>query len=64
MIEDWKQRIDTGKMVATISVDLSKTFHSLPHGLLIAELSAYGVYSGSLLLVICVIAIKGLNWAM
>ena len=43
MIEDWKKCIDTGKMVGAISVDLSNAFDCLPHGLLIAKLSAYGV---------------------
>ena len=38
-----EKSFDTGKMVGTISVDLSKAFDSLPHGLLIAKLSAYGV---------------------
>ena len=47
MIEDWEKCFDTGKVVGTISVDLSKAFDSLPHGLLIAKLSAYRVYFNS-----------------
>ena len=43
MIEDWKRSINTGKMLGTISVDWCKAFDSLPHGLLIAKLSAYRV---------------------
>ena len=43
MIEDWKSELDNGNIIGTVAIDLSKAFDSLPHGLLIAKLHAYGV---------------------
>ena len=43
MIQDWKTALDNGNFVGSIAVDLSKAFNSLPHGLLVAKLHAYGV---------------------
>jgi len=42
-IEAWRQSLDNGHIVATVLMDLSKAFDSLPHGLLIAKLHSYGV---------------------
>ena len=43
MIEEWKSALDNGNMVGSIALDLSRAFDSLPHGLLLAKIYAYGV---------------------
>lgn len=42
-VEEWKQALDNNETAAIIAMDLSKAFDSIPHGLLIAKLSSYGV---------------------
>ncbi len=41
-VDNWKQALDNDEYVGAILMDLSKAFDSIPHGLLIAKLSAYG----------------------
>jgi len=41
-VENWRKALDDKKHVGCILIDLSKAFDSLPHGLLIAKLHAYG----------------------
>ena len=43
MIEEWKSALDNGNMVGSIAIDPSRAFDSLPHGLLLAKIYAYGV---------------------
>ena len=42
LIENWKLALDNKKIIAALSVDLSKTFDCLQHDLIIAKLHAYG----------------------
>ena len=48
MVEEWKDNLDNNFIVAAVLTDLSKAFDCIPHDLLIAKLSAYGLNSDSL----------------
>ena len=43
MIEKWKRTLDENMKVGAIFMDLSKTFDTLNHRLLLAKLKAYGL---------------------
>ena len=47
-MEEWKENLDDNFIVGAVLTDLSKAFDSIPHDLLIAKLSAYGLNSDSL----------------
>ena len=48
MIEDWWENLDKIFFIRAVLTDLSKAFDCMPHDLLIAKLSAYGLSSNSL----------------
>ncbi len=43
LIDSWKFVLDNNNFVGTIPMDLSKTFDCIPHGLLVADMHAYGL---------------------
>lgn len=41
-VDDWKRALDEGSTAGALLMDLSKAFDVIPHGLLLAKLTAYG----------------------
>ena len=51
LLNRWQKALDDSNIVGTVLMDLSKAYDCLPHDLLIAKLSAYGVNYNSLKLI-------------
>ena len=45
LLQSWQKELDEKSMVATVLIDLSKPYDCIPHDLLIAKLSLYGIDS-------------------
>ena len=43
LLQSWEKELDQKGKMATVLMDLSKTYDCLPYDLLIAELNAYGI---------------------
>ena len=48
LLEEWRENIDNNFTVRGVLMDLSKDFDCIPHELLIAKLSAYGLNGNAL----------------
>ena len=48
MIEKWYRELDSGNIVASVLMDLSKAFDCINHELLIAKIAAYGFTKSAL----------------
>ena len=53
MIENWKNALDNKKVIAALSMDLSKAFDCRQHDLIIAKLHAYDFEMQALKLIYC-----------
>ena len=51
MTQKWRTTLDNKKVIAALNMDLSKTFDSLPHDILIAKIHAYGFEMSALRLI-------------
>ena len=47
LVEDWKVSLDNNRIIATMLMDLSRAFDTLPHTLLLATLRSYGLDSAA-----------------
>ena len=52
LVENWKKSRDNKNFVGTVPMDLSKAFHCIPHDLLAAKLTAYGLPEDSVAFVL------------
>ena len=51
MTEKWRTTLDNKKVIAALSMNLSKRFDGLPHDILIAKIHAYGFEMSALKLI-------------
>ena len=51
LLQPWQKELDENGMVVTVLMDLSKAYGCIPHDLLIAKLSGYGIDGVGLLLI-------------